>query len=75
MFSRQDFYMKYVHVDTAKYLQDVGVWDNTFQNSTAALIIPRSPSPSTSEPLKTVATGFQSIPETMMAKFLNASVK
>ena len=68
--------MKYLPADTAKYLQDVGAWDGTYQNSSAALAVPtHPPSSSSSEPQQTVASGFQSIPETMIAKFLDTSVR
>ena len=71
--------MKYVHTDTAKYIQDMGVWDSSFHNVTAALYIPTSPpsppSQGTYQPMKSVASGFQSIPEAMVEKFLDASAR
>ena len=67
--------MKYVTADTAKFIQDVTPFDYTYRNVTAAVSIPTSPLPPKSKPMKTVATGFQSIPETMITKFLDASVR
>ena len=67
--------MKYIPADMAKFIQDVTPFDFTYQNATAAVSIPTSTLPSKGKPMKTVATGFQSIPETMIRKFLEASIR
>ena len=74
-FSRQEFYLKHVPKDTVNFIQDLGGWDGSYSNASAVKHVPTSPPPSTSSIAKTVATGFQSIPETLMERFLNANEK
>ena len=65
-----------MNADTAKYLQDVGHWDGDYGDVSAAQMIPLSkPAPNTRilPPVKTVDSGFQSIPEHMIEEFLNSS--
>ena len=76
--SRRGFNYKYVNTDLAKYLQDLGPWDSTYGSASAAIFGPTSkPNPvqGPSQPVKTVAYGFQSIPETLMQEFLNTDDK
>ena len=76
--SRQGFYFKHINADTAKYLQDVGYWDGDYGDVSAVQTIPYSKPDDTPGPppeVKTVATGFQSIPETMIQQFLDNGQK
>ena len=75
--SRRSFYNKFFSSDTHEYLKDISGWDADFVNVAAAAGLPKSDPalPSVSSPVKTVESGFQSIPETMVEQFLQASSK
>ena len=62
----------------AKYLQDIGHWDSAYGEASAAKYVPTSkpnPVPSHFPPVKTVVSGFQTIPENLMQEFLEVGEK
>ena len=75
--SRKAFYAKYFNTDTEQYIKDISAWDADFVDVAAANWLPWSDpaQPSVDRPIKTVSSGFQSIPETMVEQFLAANSK
>lgn len=76
--SVQGFYLKYGNADTLEFLQDVGYWDADYGNVSAAQFVVKSKPDNNQgqpEPIKVIATGFQSMPEAMIEEFLNAGEK